>query len=145
MLIKGYDLGPLVEGEWLLDRAGFWPNHLLTMCRFTPGEERPEPEWFGADGADTDALPPDAPARLTAALTTIGAPATSAHHLLRAGRPASQHLAGLNSPLSGGDPHQPAPPWALTLTRPQRDALAGALGSRSGGSSSSQSTVPAPE
>ncbi|MET9612851.1 hypothetical protein [Kitasatospora indigofera] len=56
MLIKGYDLGPLVAGEWLLDRAGFWAGHLLAVCRFTPGEARPVPEWFGDDGADTDAL-----------------------------------------------------------------------------------------
>ncbi|MGW4380466.1 hypothetical protein [Kitasatospora sp. NPDC004531] len=56
MLIKGYNHGPLVAGEPLLERAGFWPNHLLAMCRFTPDEARPEPEWFGADGADTDAL-----------------------------------------------------------------------------------------
>ncbi len=56
MLIKGYDFGPLVAGEWLLERAGFWSNHLLTMCRFTSGGPRPAPEWFGDDGADTDAL-----------------------------------------------------------------------------------------
>ncbi|MFC1403558.1 MULTISPECIES: TetR/AcrR family transcriptional regulator [Streptacidiphilus] len=56
MLIKGYDYGPLVAGEWLLERAGFWSNHLLAMCRFTAGETRPAPEWFGDDGADTDAL-----------------------------------------------------------------------------------------
>ncbi|MFF2073283.1 hypothetical protein ACFVXG_00835 [Kitasatospora sp. NPDC058162] len=56
MLIKGYDYGPLVAGEWLLQRAGFWSSHLLAMCRFTPGETRPAPEWFGDDGADTDAL-----------------------------------------------------------------------------------------
>ncbi|MER8185230.1 hypothetical protein [Kitasatospora sp. NPDC094015] len=56
MLIKGYDLGPLVAGEWLLERAGFWSNHLLAMCRFTGGEVRPSPEWFGVDGADTDAV-----------------------------------------------------------------------------------------
>ncbi|MCP2311120.1 hypothetical protein [Kitasatospora paracochleata] len=56
MLIKGYDYGPLVAGERLLERAGFWSNHLLATCRFTSGEARPEPEWFGDDGADTDAL-----------------------------------------------------------------------------------------
>ncbi|WP_432246692.1 hypothetical protein ACRAR1_00365 [Streptomyces sanyensis] len=55
MLIKGYDHAPLVAGEWLLERAGFWSNHLLTMCRFASGEARPAPEWFGVDGADTDA------------------------------------------------------------------------------------------
>ncbi|WP_208615454.1 hypothetical protein [Streptomyces rubellomurinus] len=56
MLIKGYDYGPLVAGERLLQCAGFWSSHLLAMCRFTPGETRPAPEWFGDDGADTDAL-----------------------------------------------------------------------------------------
>ncbi|MFD7731022.1 hypothetical protein ACFV6F_11645 [Kitasatospora phosalacinea] len=56
MLIKGYDCGPLVAGEWLLERPGFWSNHLLAVCRFTSGGPRPEPEWFGDDGADTDAL-----------------------------------------------------------------------------------------
>lgn len=56
VLIKGYDYGPLVAGEWLLERAGFWSNHLLAMCRFTSGGTRPAPEWFGDDGADTDAL-----------------------------------------------------------------------------------------
>ncbi|WP_194235745.1 hypothetical protein [Streptomyces sp. CB01881] len=56
MLIKGYDYGPLVAGEWLLGRAGFWSNHLLAVCRFTSGESPPAPEWFGDDGADTDAL-----------------------------------------------------------------------------------------
>ncbi|GAA2747022.1 hypothetical protein GCM10010440_41160 [Kitasatospora cinereorecta] len=56
VLIKGYDYGPLVAGERLLERAGFWSNHLLATCRFTSGEARPEPEWFGDDGADTDAL-----------------------------------------------------------------------------------------
>ncbi|MFC8720932.1 hypothetical protein [Kitasatospora sp. NPDC057198] len=56
MLIKGYDFGPLVEGERLLGRAGFWSNHLLAMCRSAAGGARPVPEWFGDDGADTDAL-----------------------------------------------------------------------------------------
>ncbi|MCF2529983.1 hypothetical protein [Yinghuangia soli] len=56
MLIKGYGAGPLVAGEDLVDRAGFWANHLLSMCRYTAGGERPIPEWFGDDGADTDAL-----------------------------------------------------------------------------------------
>ncbi|MFG2820826.1 hypothetical protein ACGFX4_15520 [Kitasatospora sp. NPDC048365] len=56
MLIKGYDYGPLVAGERLLERAGFWSNHLPAMCRFSSDEARPAPEWFGDDGADTDAL-----------------------------------------------------------------------------------------
>ncbi|WP_441248235.1 hypothetical protein [Kitasatospora sp. McL0602] len=56
MLIKGYDYGTPVAGERLLERAGLWSNHLLAVCRFTSGETRPAPEWFGDDGADTDAL-----------------------------------------------------------------------------------------
>ncbi|MFJ5234649.1 hypothetical protein ACIQBJ_32725 [Kitasatospora sp. NPDC088391] len=56
MLIDGYDYGPLAAGEGLLERAGFWSNHLLAMCRFTPEGTRPAPEWFGDDGADADAL-----------------------------------------------------------------------------------------
>ncbi|MFD8596635.1 hypothetical protein ACFV1L_16700 [Kitasatospora sp. NPDC059646] len=238
MLIKGYGPGPLVEGERLLGRAGFWSNHLLPMCRFVPGEDRPEPEWFGDDGADADALaevllddrawpvfrvpfggghravvayrnlvgdpgtdylldrpewpraarlagydgdwygpglswrdlahladtpdpdspgvhdgaarlllllplladdevPPEAPARVSAALTAVGAPDGSARdtadHLLRNRRPAAGPRAVAGSPLSGGDHRRTAPgpvASALTLTRPQRDALADALGSR---------------
>ncbi|MFF3950434.1 hypothetical protein ACFYYN_37345 [Streptomyces sp. NPDC001902] len=56
MLIKGYDHGPLTAGEPLTDRPGFWANHLLGWCEAGPSDERPEPEWFGDDGADTDAL-----------------------------------------------------------------------------------------
>ncbi|MFJ8045453.1 hypothetical protein ACIRBX_33595 [Kitasatospora sp. NPDC096147] len=56
MQIKGYDYGPLVAGERLLERAGFWSNHLLAAYRSTAGGTRPEPEWFGVDGADADAL-----------------------------------------------------------------------------------------
>lgn len=56
VLIKGYDHGPLTAGEPLADRPGFWANHLLGWCRAGPDGERPEPEWFGDDGADTDAL-----------------------------------------------------------------------------------------
>ncbi|MFE6759233.1 hypothetical protein ACFVDQ_37545 [Streptomyces sp. NPDC057684] len=55
MLIKGYD-GPLVAGESLLARPGFWSNHLMPLCSDGAGAERPAPEWFGDDGADTDAL-----------------------------------------------------------------------------------------
>ncbi|MFI7008878.1 hypothetical protein [Streptomyces sp. NPDC050145] len=52
MVIKGYDDGPLVAGESLLARRGFWSNYLM-MC----GDgSSPVPEWFGDDGADTDAL-----------------------------------------------------------------------------------------
>ncbi|WP_326570903.1 hypothetical protein OG539_37185 [Actinacidiphila glaucinigra] len=56
MLIKGYDHGPLTAGETLADRPGFWANHLLGWCEAGPDGVRPEPEWFGDDGADTDAL-----------------------------------------------------------------------------------------
>ncbi|MFD7912756.1 hypothetical protein ACFV30_18855 [Streptomyces sp. NPDC059752] len=56
MLLKGYDDGPLVAGEPLLARPGFWSNYLMEMCGEGASAERPLPEWFGDDGADTDAL-----------------------------------------------------------------------------------------
>ncbi|MFF3861429.1 hypothetical protein [Streptomyces sp. NPDC002209] len=56
MLIQGYDDGPLVAGEPLLARQGFWANHLMSMCGDGTCVERPIPEWFGDDGADVDAL-----------------------------------------------------------------------------------------
>ncbi|MDD9376079.1 hypothetical protein M8Z33_05225 [Streptomyces sp. ZAF1911] len=56
MLIKGYGDGPLVAGESLLDRPGFWSNYLMAMCGDGSSAARPVPEWFGDDGADTDAL-----------------------------------------------------------------------------------------
>ncbi|KRD16964.1 MULTISPECIES: hypothetical protein [unclassified Streptomyces] len=56
MLIEGYGIGPLVPGEPLLARQGFWSNHLLAMCSDGGCAERPVPEWFGEDGADVDAL-----------------------------------------------------------------------------------------
>lgn len=56
MLIKAYDVGPLVPGESLLVHPGFWSNHLLAMCSDGGCPERPVPEWFGEDGADVDAL-----------------------------------------------------------------------------------------
>ncbi|MGX1127830.1 hypothetical protein RKD49_007938 [Streptomyces glaucescens] len=56
MLIKGYDVGPLVPGESLLVHPGFWSNYLLAMCSDGGCPERPVPEWFGEDGADVDAL-----------------------------------------------------------------------------------------
>ncbi|MFE7550988.1 hypothetical protein [Streptomyces gardneri] len=56
MLIKGYDVGPLMAGESLLARPGFWSNYLLAMCSDGGCAERPVPEWFGEDGADADAL-----------------------------------------------------------------------------------------
>lgn len=56
MLIKGYDCGPLVAGESLPARPGFWSNYLMAMCVDVPGAGSPVPEWFGDDGADADAL-----------------------------------------------------------------------------------------
>ncbi|WP_328505364.1 hypothetical protein [Streptomyces sp. NBC_00391] len=55
MRIEGYeDLGgPLFAGEPLTARPGFWSNHLLGLCARGPGGE---PEWFGDDGADADAM-----------------------------------------------------------------------------------------
>ncbi|MFD7970178.1 hypothetical protein [Streptomyces clavifer] len=56
MLIKGYEDAPLVAGEPLLARPGFWSNHLMAMCGAGASTERPTPECFGEDGADVDAL-----------------------------------------------------------------------------------------
>ncbi|MFJ4985250.1 hypothetical protein ACIP9H_15755 [Streptomyces sp. NPDC088732] len=53
MLIEGYNGGPLVAGEPLVDRPGFWSNHLWGPCCRDAGAE---PEWFGDDGADVDAM-----------------------------------------------------------------------------------------
>lgn len=55
MLIKGYDDGPLVAGESLLPRPGFWSNYLMAICGNEPGASY-VPEWFGDDGADADDL-----------------------------------------------------------------------------------------
>jgi len=56
VLIQGYDSSPLVAGESLLARPGFWSNYLLAMCSDGACAERPAPEWFGDDGADADAM-----------------------------------------------------------------------------------------
>jgi hypothetical protein len=40
----------------LLEHAGFWSNHLLGVCWPASGDVRPTPEWFGDDGADTNAM-----------------------------------------------------------------------------------------
>ncbi|MCT6775615.1 hypothetical protein LXH09_03040 [Streptomyces sp. CS7] len=56
MLIEGYGHGPVVAGESLVGRRGFWANHLLAMCGDGTCAERAVPEWFGGDGADADAL-----------------------------------------------------------------------------------------
>lgn len=58
MLIKGYAgyEGPLVAGESLLARPGFWSAYLLATCGEGSTADAPlVPEWFGDDGADTDA------------------------------------------------------------------------------------------
>lgn len=55
-MIQGYEDSPLVAGELLLGRPGFWSNHLMAMCADGTCAARPAPEWFGDDGADTDAL-----------------------------------------------------------------------------------------
>ncbi|MFJ9697276.1 hypothetical protein [Kitasatospora sp. NPDC101183] len=47
--ISGYLDGPFVAGEPLLVRGGFWTNHLAAVCRV-------DPEWFGEDGGDADAI-----------------------------------------------------------------------------------------
>ncbi|MEV6205518.1 hypothetical protein [Kitasatospora sp. NPDC051914] len=49
MLIHGTE-GPLVPGEPLTTRPGFWAAHLLLLCRSSDTR----PEWFGGDGADAD-------------------------------------------------------------------------------------------
>jgi hypothetical protein len=56
VLISGYQCGPVVPGEPLLEHAGFWSNHLLGLCWPASGDVRPAPERFGDDGADTDAM-----------------------------------------------------------------------------------------
>ncbi|MGW0605347.1 hypothetical protein [Streptomyces sp. NPDC002640] len=56
MLITGYDGGPLVPGEALAGRPGFWSTYLMALCGDGRCAERPVPEWFGEDGADADAL-----------------------------------------------------------------------------------------
>ncbi|MEU3792371.1 hypothetical protein [Streptomyces fructofermentans] len=54
MMIEGYEDDPLVAGEELLSRPGFWAAHLLWLGETGEGPE-PEPAWFGADEADADA------------------------------------------------------------------------------------------
>lgn len=56
MLIMGYDGGPLVAGESLLARPGFWSNYLMAMSGGGSSAAHADPECFGDDGADTDAL-----------------------------------------------------------------------------------------
>ncbi|MFJ5216976.1 hypothetical protein ACIP98_19915 [Streptomyces sp. NPDC088354] len=54
MVIDGYEDDPLVAGEELLSRPGFWAAYLLWLCETDEGDE-PDPAWFGADEADADA------------------------------------------------------------------------------------------
>ncbi|MFG2867241.1 hypothetical protein [Streptomyces sp. NPDC048338] len=56
MLIEEYEDGPLVAGESLMTRPGFWSSYFLQVYGDEPGDARPDPEWFGDDAADTDAL-----------------------------------------------------------------------------------------
>ncbi|MFD6275098.1 hypothetical protein ACFWFI_05920 [Streptomyces sp. NPDC060209] len=56
MLVKGYDDCPLVAGEPMVDRPGFWSNHLMAICGDESSAACPAPDSFGEDGADTDAL-----------------------------------------------------------------------------------------
>ncbi|MFH9353876.1 hypothetical protein [Kitasatospora sp. NPDC017646] len=56
MLIPGYGDGPLAAGEPLLEGGGFWWCHLVGPAEPGPGEGWLEPERFGADGADADAM-----------------------------------------------------------------------------------------
>ncbi|APS20569.1 hypothetical protein ACIQEY_33170 [Streptomyces parvus] len=56
MLIEGYGHGPVVAGESLVGRRGFWASHLLAMCADGTCAGQADPEWFGGDGADADAL-----------------------------------------------------------------------------------------
>ncbi|MFD8787300.1 hypothetical protein [Kitasatospora sp. NPDC059599] len=55
MLIDGYDGEPLVAGEDLLARPGFWAAYLLWMCESDEENGEPSAEWFGADAADAGA------------------------------------------------------------------------------------------
>ncbi|MFD7593874.1 hypothetical protein ACFV6D_12675 [Kitasatospora sp. NPDC059812] len=93
-----------------------------------------------------DELPPEAPARVNAALTAIGAPEDSAQdtadHLLRNRRPAARHRGGAESPLSGRSYRHTEPGsdesavlWALDQRRvndrrwrPRPNAVITALG-----------------
>lgn len=51
--IHGFENAPLVDGEELPALPGFWAAYLLWLSQTE--EYDPVPEWFGADGADTDA------------------------------------------------------------------------------------------
>ncbi|MFI8393006.1 hypothetical protein [Streptomyces sp. NPDC085540] len=54
MLIDGFDDDPLIAGEELVSRPGFWAAYLMWMCDPEEYEGPPTPEWFGADEADAD-------------------------------------------------------------------------------------------
>lgn len=54
-MISGYEDDPLVAGEGLLSRPGFWAAYLMWMCETDDEDGEPAAEWFGADEADLDA------------------------------------------------------------------------------------------
>ncbi|MFD7629681.1 hypothetical protein ACFV7Q_27275 [Streptomyces sp. NPDC059851] len=56
MLINGFEGVPLVAGEELVSRPGFWAAYLMWMCCPEEYEGPPTPEWFGADPADADVV-----------------------------------------------------------------------------------------
>ncbi|GAA2753432.1 hypothetical protein GCM10010440_73430 [Kitasatospora cinereorecta] len=56
MLINGFDDGPLVAGEELVARPGFWAAYLMWLCQPEECEYPPTPKCFGADPADVDAV-----------------------------------------------------------------------------------------
>lgn len=55
VLLRGYENDPLVAGEGLLERPGFWAAYLLWMCETDDVDAEAAVEWFGADRADVDA------------------------------------------------------------------------------------------
>ncbi|MER5852231.1 hypothetical protein ABT126_35850 [Streptomyces sp. NPDC002012] len=54
MLISGYEDDPLVAGEDLLSRPGFWAAYLMWMGETDDEDGEPDTGWFGADEADLD-------------------------------------------------------------------------------------------
>ncbi|MFI9784270.1 hypothetical protein ACIHEI_12315 [Kitasatospora sp. NPDC051984] len=140
------------RAEELAGYDGDWSGPGLSWRDVVHIAETPDPAAPGVQDVEArlllllpllaeDGLPPEAPARVSAALTAVGAPDDSvreaAGQLLRNRRPAARRRGGAESPLSGGRHHSgqgadesAAVLWALKLTRAQDDALADALGSR---------------
>ncbi|MDK9500177.1 hypothetical protein QEZ40_005805 [Streptomyces katrae] len=116
MLIKGYDIGPLVAGESLPALPGFWSNHLLAMCSDGACAEPAVPEWFGEDGADADAMSEvlfdpdrwpvfripaeDGPGAVVVYRNLDGDYGTD-YLLTRPGRPYAEQIAGWDGDFSG--------------------------------------------